>query len=199
MRFINRFLLTLICGFGIAASVQADTSDAQDASERFVKKVSMSDLFEIEAAEVALDRSKNAEVRKIAEKMIHDHKASSDKLKKLLTEEKLRFRVSMTLDDDHADKIRKLKETSAEDFDKEYISMQKKGHKKTIEEFETFLSAKDTHPALRSLAEKTLPTIKAHHEKIDDAKDKPEEQSMNRSWRMHGLLADKVAAKATAA
>lgn len=51
----------------------------------------MASLFEIEAAEVALDRSRNPDVRAVAEKMIQDHKRSSDKLRDLLTQEKLRF------------------------------------------------------------------------------------------------------------
>ena len=177
---LNKYLLILASSLGVAFVVHAgDTNDAQDASERFVKNVSMSSLFEIEAAEVALDRSKTPEVRQIAEKMIRDHKASSDKLKALLVQEKLRFRVSMTLDDEHADKIRALKEEKAADFDDKYLEMQEDGHEKTIAEFERFLQAKDTHPALRAYAEKTLPTIKEHHRQIDKAEDKPKGQSFN--------------------
>nr|QBM04651.1 DUF4142 domain-containing protein [uncultured bacterium] len=173
MQGIHKYLATFIMGCGIALAVgAADTKDAQDASEEFVKKASMAGLFEIEAAEVALDRSRNADVRAIAEKMIQDHKRSSDKLRNLLTQEKLRFRFSMTLDEAHAEKVRKLKEVKAEGFDKEYLSMQENAHEDTIDVFETFLSAKDTHPALRTYAEDTLPTLKMHHERIDGVEEK---------------------------
>lgn len=185
-----KYLLTLISGLSIALVVQAsDAADAQDASERFVKKVSMSSLFEIEAAEVALDRSQNPEVRQVAEKMIRDHKDSSDKLKALLVQEKLRFRVSMTLDEEHADKIRQLKQAKSDEFDKTYLAMQEDGHESTIAEFERFLKANDTHPALREFAEKTLPTIKEHHRKIDDAEKNREKQSFNRLMEQRRMIA----------
>lgn len=195
-----KYLLTLISGLSIALVVQAsDTGDAQDASERFVKKVSMSSLFEIEAAEVALERSQNPEVRQIAEKMIRDHKASSDKLKALLVQEKLRFRVSMTLDEEHAEKIRELKEAKSDEFDKTYLAMQEDGHEATIAEFERFLKAKDTHPALRAFAEKTLPTIKEHHRKIDDAEKNREKQTFNRPMGQRRMIAAEIHADARAA
>jgi putative membrane protein len=169
-KYISKYLLLLIVGFGIAFTVQAsENGDAQDASERFIKNVSMSSLFEIEAAEVVFDRSKNPEVIRIAERMIRDHKASSEELKNILIKEKLRFRFSMTLDEEHADKIRELKKASEDKFDKTYLTMQEDAHEDTIDEFERFLDAKDTHPELRKFAERNLPIIKQHHQKIDNA------------------------------
>jgi putative membrane protein len=189
MQGIHKYLATFVMGCGIALAVgAADTKDAQDASEEFVKKASMAGLFEIEAAEVALDRSRNADVRAIAEKMIQDHKRSSDKLRNLLTQEKLRFRFSMTLDEAHAEKVRKLKEVRAEGFDKEYLSMQENAHEDTIDVFETFLSAKEPHPALRTYAEETLPTLKMHHERIDGVEEKSQ-SLLNRARPMRVQVA----------
>jgi putative membrane protein len=147
-----------------------DISDAQDASEKFSKKASISSLFEIESSKVALDRSKNPQIKKLATKLIEDHTASNKKLKDLLTKEKLRFPMNMTLDETHAEKVNDLKETSEDEFDREYMDMQHEGHENTIDVFKDFLDAKDTHPAVRSFAEQTLPALKMHLEEINRIK-----------------------------
>lgn len=168
MKIFLRILMMSIMMLGLTTKLYAgDTSDAQDASEKFIKKASISSLFEIESSKVALDKSKNPEVRKLATKLIEDHTASSNMLKNILTREKLRFPMNMTLDETHAEMLNDLKETSDDDFDKTYLKMQDKAHEKTIDLFEDFLDAKDTHPALRSFAEQTLPALKMHLEEVN--------------------------------
>lgn len=143
-----------------------DTTDAQDASEKFIKKASISSLFEIESSKVALDRSKNSQVKNLANKLIEDHTATNKKLKETLTKEKLRFPMNMTLDEDHTEKVDDLKEASESEFDKRYIALMLDGHKNAIDSFQDFLNAKDTHPALRNFAEQTLPALKKHLEEV---------------------------------
>ena len=148
-----------------------DTTDAQDASEKFIKKASISSLYEIESSKVALDKSKNPEVKKIANKLIDDHTAANKKLKEILTKEKLRFPMNLTLDEDHQEKVEELKEASESDFDKEYLDLMLEAHKNAIELFEDFSNADGTHKSLNNYAENTLPKLKNHLEKIKSVKD----------------------------
>lgn len=164
------FLMIFALSVPAANLYAADTSDAQDASERFIKQASISSLFEIESSKLVLERSKNPQIKKLATKLIEDHTASNKKLKDLITKEKLRFPMNMTLDEDHAEKVEDLKDASENEFDEDYIDMQQEGHEKTIEAFKDFLDAKDTHPALRSFAEQTLPALKLHLEEVNGIK-----------------------------
>lgn len=169
MKKISKIFVMILISIALAGNLYAaDTSDAQDASEKFIKKASTSSLFEIESSKVALDKSRNPQIKKLADKLIKDHTTSNKKLKDVLTNEKLRFPMNMTLDEKNAKKIDELKETSERKFDKEYIDMQKQGHEETIESFKDFLDAKDTHPALRKFAEQTLPDLETHLLKISD-------------------------------
>lgn len=174
MRKISKIFLLMIFTMGVIPVWNAysyDTTDAQDASEKFIKKASISSLFEIESSKVALDRSKNPQVKNLANKLIADHTAANKKLKEILTKEKLRFPMNLTLDEDHAEKVNDLKEASENEFDKKYIDQMLDGHKKAIDLFEDFLEADDTHQALKNYAEKTLPELKMHLEKIKSIED----------------------------
>jgi putative membrane protein len=100
--------MLLLIGCGIAWTSQAsDPTDTQNASKAFVNKASMSSLFEIKAAEIALTRSETPQVRQVAEKLIQDHKESSEKLRTLLLRENLKLDPSMDLDSEHFEKLKK--------------------------------------------------------------------------------------------
>src|SRR5688500_6306596 len=55
----------------------------------FVTMAGVSNLFEIQSSEVALERSENSDVQAFAQRMIDDHTAATERLQQVATEQGL--------------------------------------------------------------------------------------------------------------
>ncbi len=64
-----------------AAPATADADAAIRKAQDFVNAAGQANLVEIRTSEMALQKSKNADIKAFAQKMIDDHKAATDKLK----------------------------------------------------------------------------------------------------------------------
>lgn len=143
----------------------------------FVEKASTANLFEIEAARVALDRSTNPDVKAFAQKMIDEHTAAGASMQTAATTANVGSSVATKLDDKHAKIIADLRDEDGEDFDDEYVDSQEDAHRKVVKLFEKY--AEDGEDAtLKNFAANTLPTLKEHkaeakalEDKVDQAED----------------------------
>jgi putative membrane protein len=97
-------------------------------TEGFVQSAGMGDLYEIDAARIALDKSKSVEVKRLAQMILDDHTASTARLKMLLGSGKVTGTAPTALDDTHKDMISQLKTANAADFDARYLDQQIMGH-----------------------------------------------------------------------
>ena len=84
---IMKRTLLLTVGFGLFASVALAqippaTTSAPSAQD-FVNKVAISDMFEIQASQLALSKQADADTKPFAEKMVLDHQKTSSELKGL--------------------------------------------------------------------------------------------------------------------
>lgn len=124
----------------------------------FIAQASLGNLKEIEAGKLALQKSKQANVRAFAAMMIKDHtKAGADMNKVLLSK---RF-VAPKPPAASAAPDAMLTNASGNKFDINYITMMYKDHVKTIQLFE-HAAAKVKDPSLKAFAVKTLPILKEH-------------------------------------
>ncbi|MCR6659726.1 MAG: DUF4142 domain-containing protein [Asticcacaulis sp.] len=95
--------------FGIAASLAftcalaAGSAFATDKPVDFVTKAGQGDMFEVQLAKIALQKSKNPEVRGFATQMIDDHSKSGKELKAVAA--KSHIRVPTKLDSDYRKKL----------------------------------------------------------------------------------------------
>ena len=128
---------------------------------KFVKKTAKGGMKEVKMAEMAKKQAKSADVKKVAQKIESDHKDANQELMALA--EKKGVALSK-----NEPKIEKMTGT---DFEKEYLAMMVKDHKKDIAAFEK--RAKDGEDAdVKAWAEKTLPTLKEHLKMVQDAQSK---------------------------
>jgi putative membrane protein len=129
--------------------------------KKFVKKAYRGGMEEVANAKMAQDKAKDEATKKVAERMIADHTKANEDLMSIANEEHL------DLSSIHP----KPATISGSDFDKEYLRMLQKDHKKDIAMFET--EANDVKPGedrdVPSFAKKTLPTLKEHLQMIEDA------------------------------
>jgi putative membrane protein len=128
---------------------------------QFIEQVASTNMAEIKMARLALDKSQDATVRKLAQMLIDDHERSGKQLKSIASDEKFPEPTSMdTADQQKYDKLAAL---TGKDFDTEYLKMTVKDHDQTIQEFQK-ASNTLSNADLKSFATKTLPTLKEHKE-----------------------------------
>lgn len=152
-----------VTALAVLAALMLVACDKKSETPTFVEKAAITDMFEIEAGKVALEKGQADSVKAFAQHMVDDHAKLSDNLKATVAAEKLQVKVPEQLDEDHNENLEKLKKASAEDFDETYAEMQVKGHKDAVDLFETYAKDGD-NDALKQVAANALPTIKGHLE-----------------------------------
>jgi putative membrane protein len=130
-------------------------------TEGFVQTVAISDMFEIQAGQLAAEKAQNSDVKSFGQEMVDDHSKTSDDLKELIKDENIKVEVPAKLDDDHQAKLDKLNGLSGNQFDKTYIQMQVKAHEKAVSLFEAYAAAGENDD-LKDWAGDTLPKLKEH-------------------------------------
>jgi putative membrane protein len=130
----------------------------------FVYEVVASSYGEIKLAEVANQKSRTPQVKKIAELLLTDHTSSLNELKTLAQAKAISVPVEET--DASKRKLENIAEESGEAFDEKWCSEMKDRHEKDIEVFEKRMD--DTEdPDLKAFIDKTLPVLKKHHESLE--------------------------------
>jgi putative membrane protein len=123
-------------------------------------------MREVKMAEMAKEKAKRADVKKVAEKIESDHQ---DANKELMARAEKKG-VTLLKNEPKIDEIN-MDTMSGTDFDKAYLAMMVKDHKKDIAAFEK--EAKDGEDTdVKAWAEKTLPTLKEHLKMVQDAQTK---------------------------
>ena len=128
-------------------------------TQDFVTEAAISDMFEIEAGQLA--QSKGQNTKEFGATLVKDHTATSQELKSLVSSGKIPGRVPEELDSSHKSKLDKLQTLSGADFDKQFINDNVSGHKDDVSLFERYAKSGD-NPELKAFAEKNLPTLQHH-------------------------------------
>lgn len=132
---------------------------ADNSSINFVEKASLANMFEIEAASIALERSQVQAVKDFAQAMHDTHTAALTELGSLATAAAVAPPIA--LDNDHTGKLEALRNASVEDFDDVYIDQQTEAHENALNLMKDYASnGKDA--GLQAFAMKTAPTVEAH-------------------------------------
>jgi putative membrane protein len=144
-----------------AGAVGAVSAATTTTAGGFVTAAATSDMFEIQAAKLAEQRSINPAVKKFAAKMIHDHTASTEKLKALLAKGGINATPPTDLDERRKGLLENLAKTSPADFDKMYIDQQVDAHEEALTLLKGFIDHGD-NDALKGFATSILPTVQEH-------------------------------------
>jgi putative membrane protein len=144
-----------------AAVAQMATPAAQD----FVTMAAMSDMFEIQSSQIALEKAQSDEVKEFAEQMIEDHTAASQKLKAAVEESGDGYTIPDDLSGEHEQQLEALEGASGEDFDAAYIEAQVAAHEQALALMTSYAEGGDEE-ALKEHAETTRPVIAEHYEHV---------------------------------
>jgi putative membrane protein len=159
---MRRELIAAAAGLSATLFLTSPAFAAQaPTTEDFVKKVAISDMFEVQSGQLASEKAQIADVKSFGKEMTDDHTETSDDLKDLIDDEKIKVELPTKLDEEHQANLDKLKGLSGVQFDKEYVRMQIDAHQKAVTLFEAYTAAGENDD-MKDWAEDTLPTLKEH-------------------------------------
>lgn len=127
----------------------------------FMTGAAYSGNAEIAASKMALEKTKNAEVKQFAQQMIAEHTKANNELKTLAG--KKNFTPPTDLDAEHKTMAADMSKLTGEEFDRAYMRGQVADHEKSVALFEA-QSNGGTDADAKAFAAKTLPNLKMHLE-----------------------------------
>jgi putative membrane protein len=145
---------------GTSSSTTAPSASMTAADREFAKAAASSDLMEIEAGRMALERTQSDAVHNFAQQMVDDHTKTSQQLASIARDGGLT--EAMQLTPVHAAELDKLRGMNGRDFDREYVAQAAvAAHQQAVALFER--AARDaSNPQLKTFAEQTLLHLRDH-------------------------------------
>lgn len=146
------------------SSPVATTVTAPASASDFVTMAGSSNLLEVESSRLAMRRSRDAEVRRFAQRMIRDHSMAGRRMMAALRRAGLPASAPV-MSSRHRAMLDQLEATSPNEFDAAYITLQTQAHDEAVALFSAY-SQRGDNPALTAFASETLPTLEMHAEHV---------------------------------
>lgn len=138
-----------------AATLGANTPSA------YVPNAAMGDMYEIMASDIALERSQNAALKRLATMIKSDHTDASNKFKAILGGMTPPMTPPAALDERRQGLIDNLRSAGAADFDRVYLDQQIAAHNEALTLHRGF-SDNENAPVLAAHARSVVPKIEGH-------------------------------------
>lgn len=135
-------------------------AEAKTSAMPYVMAAGMSDLYEINSSQVALQKSKSPAIRQFATMLIKHHQMTTAATMKAAKKAGLMPTPPM-LDAGATASINELQTASAADFDKLYLGQQIPAHQAALDLHQSYATGGD-QAALRMTAKAAIPIVKQH-------------------------------------
>lgn len=126
----------------------------------FVLTAASSNMLEIQAGQMAVQKASNAEVKKFGQMMIDHHTRATQDMKTTVATP-LGITMPTVMMPVHQAMVDKLMNKSGRAFDEAYMDMMETAHKLDIAMFEVKSKGAET-PTVQTFATKTLPMLRSH-------------------------------------
>ncbi|HZT37688.1 MAG TPA: DUF4142 domain-containing protein [Bryobacteraceae bacterium] len=142
-----------------AARAQSDKSALNSADSKFVAEAAQGGMAEVELGRLAAQKAQSDDVKKFGQRMVDDHTKANDQLKQIAAQK------DVTLPSDVGSRNRaaidRLSKLSGADFDRAYMRLMVRDHRKDVSEFQKEANnGKDAD--VKNFASSTLPTLQDH-------------------------------------
>jgi putative membrane protein len=144
-----------------AIAAMPDAAVAIGPSQAFANAAAASDMFEIEASKLAVNKAGSAKVKRFAEQMIQAHTASTDKLKTAAATASPAIVPVAELSAAQQHTLADLRARSGAEFDTAYAKAQVDAHQQALDGLKSY-SANGDVAALKKLATEHVPIVTAH-------------------------------------
>lgn len=172
---MKRSLLAAVAAVALLAPVTLATAQDSNQSgamtmqvssaEEFMMMAAMSDMFEIESSELALENAQSEDVKEFAQMMISDHTANTQKLMQTVEAGGGEMQKPEELDDRHQAMIDQLEGASGDAFDAAYIDAQVQAHQEAVALMSSYAENGDNE-SLKEFASEALPVVQSHLEMV---------------------------------
>jgi putative membrane protein len=139
------------------------------ADHKFAMEAAMGGMMEVELGRLAAEKGASDEVRQFGQRMVDDHTKANEDLMQVASGKGMMLPAEVGAK--HRAEMQKLSSLAGERFDREYVKMMVKDHRKDVGEFQKE-AARGTDPDLKSFAARTLPTLQQHLQMIQRISDK---------------------------
>jgi putative membrane protein len=134
---------------------------ARLSSEEFAEKAAAAGHAEVAMGKLGVEKAQTAAVRAYAQKMVSDHTKGNQEL--TAAAQKKGIELPSSPDAMHKVMHKKFEMQKADaEFDQDFMKQMVKDHEATVALFEAATQADDVDPELKALAQKKLPTLRAH-------------------------------------
>jgi putative membrane protein len=139
------------------------------ADAKFAMAAAMGGMEEVEMGRLAAQKGASDEVRQFGQRMVDDHSKANADLMQVASGKG--WTLPAALDAKHQAEMQKMSALSGEAFDRAYVKMMVKDHKKDVGEFQKE-STRGADADVKSFATRTLPTLQEHLQMIQRIDDK---------------------------
>jgi putative membrane protein len=141
---------------------QTSTSTHGDKAGQFIQKALQGGQMEVQMGQLAEQKAQSQDVKNLGATLVKDHTQANQELQQLATGK------SLSISDQprhkeakHEQMLSKLQSQSGAEFDKAFVRMAIRDHKKDIAEFQR-ARTEVNDPQLTAFIDKTLPTLRNH-------------------------------------
>jgi putative membrane protein len=145
------------------------SGEASQADKMFVSRAMQSDMVEVQLGQLTLEKTKNEQVKQLAQKMIDDHTQLGNEVKGFAKQ--LGVEPPKQLSKKDKATLAKLQELSGPEYDQAYVKETEKNHKKFLSELQ-MEGVTGQDEAVKNAASQISQVITQHTQMIDQlAKD----------------------------
>lgn len=142
----------------VATATPRPTATPQD-DKTFAMNGAQSNMAEIALGRLAVQKTKNADIKKFAQRLIADHSNANTQLKALAAKKAITLPADVKPEQKETyDRIAKL---SGAEFDREFMTLMVENHTKSATAYQAE-SSNGTDAELKAFAAKVLPIVQEH-------------------------------------
>lgn len=153
-------LLSLACAAMAQPDGAVDAKSSTNATDStFMQHAAADGLAEVQLGQMALEKSSDAQIKQLAQRIVHDHTKANDQLEALAQSKQVTLPTAPTSDALKESKDLQAKNDSS--FDQAWLNDMVKDHQAAVKMFtQENKQAKD--PDVHQFAQTTLPTLNTH-------------------------------------
>ena len=135
-------------------------------SQTFVDNAALTDMYEVQAGQIAAMRSPSPDIKQFAQQMIDTHTQHLNELKRLIAKNVSGYRPPPQLDQTRQALLDDLQAANDQVFDARYIAQQADQHMQSGILMRGYIKAGD-NPDFRNFAQQTLPLVTMQLQEIN--------------------------------
>jgi len=143
-----------------AAGQAQQGQKVSSATQQFVQKAAITDMFEIKAGDLVQQKAESSDYKQFGQMIKTDHTKTSDQIKSM-AKNMPGLQMPVDLDSAHKSKLDKLQSLSGAQFEDQFKKDVVAGHQDAIKLFEGY-AQKGDNADLKKFAQDTLPKLKEH-------------------------------------